>query len=158
MEAVTGKSGFTKMEPLCVPGSQSARTVVQTLRGKTSAERAGFVFNCTSWNLPNLGRCATAAGASPNERHPQGSTPLLVMAAGKGFLGVVQVLLEAGADATLADTLGNTALHVAVPAHARYGAKRVEADAARRGGGGACFHARRHGRRVLFLRILHLYE
>ncbi|KAH3762474.1 ketosteroid isomerase [Pelomyxa schiedti] len=66
----------------------------------------------TSNNLVSVQQLLSM-GADPNSRNPSGMT-LLMIAAGRGYMQMVDLLLNAGADPTWLDSrMGTTALHMA---------------------------------------------
>ena len=93
--------------------SDSKRTVAQ-LSTLSTAQKEGFLCNSTVLDLGNLVRCALEAKISADTRNPRGlKSPVLVIAAFRGHTLIVKQLLEAGADHSLTDSQGFSALDLA---------------------------------------------
>jgi ankyrin repeat protein len=105
------EAALRELEPKCADReSSAARPAVRQLLLATQAYREALTINCTLWGLPNLVRCATEAGVSPDLRFTETQAPVIALAAEEGHSRVVKVLLNAGADCNLADSKGYTAL------------------------------------------------
>ena len=95
--------------------SEASRRAVKQLSEQTLARKGCFLHNAVVLHLPELVRCALEAGVSPDTRLED--SPVLVTAAssldGGGSALIVRMLLAAGADHSLTDSVGYTALTMA---------------------------------------------
>ena len=106
------------LDPKCANfhSTVSKRTVVQ-LSELPSAEKAVYLWNAVIGGLSNLVRCALEAKISSNSCSPCAlKRPVLVQAALKGSVHILKQLLEAGADHSLTDSKGFSALYLAADA------------------------------------------
>ena len=72
-----------------------------------------YMTTCVFVDLPNLVRCAIAAGVSASGR-TQDDKPYICLAAAQGSLQALKVLLSSGASPAATDALGNIALFEAI--------------------------------------------
>jgi ankyrin repeat protein len=101
-------------EALCVsPNSQASLNAVAELKALPPAEQTVFSFDFALWDLANLARCALAAKISADTCAGEDYMPVLSVAAQRGSVRVLRVLLEGGANVKLADKRGWTAAHEA---------------------------------------------
>jgi ankyrin repeat protein len=101
-------------EALCVsPNSQASLNTVANLKALLPADQAGLLNNFAQWDLANLARCALAANISADACAGEDDAPVLSVAARRGSLRVLKVLLDGGANVKLADKKGQTAAHAA---------------------------------------------
>ena len=102
------------LEPKCASphSSDSKRTVAQLLE-QSLAYQEGFLDAAVDWGFSNLVRCALEAKISADTYAGGGGmmSPVLVTAVFDGHAHIVKQLLEAGADHSLTDSRGFTALH-----------------------------------------------
>ena len=95
---------FTAVNARCDASPRAAAHFAATLRTITHAEKESMLFNSTFLNYSTLVRLLLADGFSPNTVDPaQGNTSLLRVAAQRGSIDVVRLLLEAGANANSTD-------------------------------------------------------
>ena len=109
------EAGFRALEPKCANfhSSDSKRTVAQ-LSEQPAARKEVFLILTVLWGLPNLVRCALEAKISADTCSTCGlKSPVLVRAAFDGHVRIVKLLLDAGADHSLTDSKGYTALNLA---------------------------------------------
>ena len=101
------------LEPKCASSSDSKRTVAQLAR-QSEGYKEAFLGNAVALGLFNLVRCALEAKISANTCSDSGDkNPVLVEAAGCGYFRIVKQLLDAGADHSLTDRDGFSALNAA---------------------------------------------
>ena len=106
------EAGFRALEPRCAsPHSADSKRLVEQLALAPPRYKEDFMYHTVLWGLSNLVRCGLAGGASANTRS-QGAmaTPVLVQAALDGNTRILSQLLEAGADHSLTDKDGFSAL------------------------------------------------
>jgi ankyrin repeat protein len=107
---------FRVKEAQCVsPNSQASLNAVAELKALPPADQAAFLYNFAHLDLANLARCALAAKISADARSGKDDAPILCVAAQRGSVRVLRVLLDGGANVKLADKQGRTAAH-----HASY--------------------------------------
>ena len=106
------EAGYRALEPRCAsPHSADSKRIVALMSVQPEACKESFLCCAVFHGLPNLVRCALAAGASASIRSGCAkATPALVEAAGRGNARILKQLLEAGADHSLTDGNRFTAL------------------------------------------------
>ena len=96
------------------PSASDSRPLVVELGEQPLTYKEGFLNNAVIMGLSNLVRCALEVKISANTRGKGArSMPVLVLAAGFGHTCILKQLLDAGADHSLTDSLGFTALNAA---------------------------------------------
>ena len=107
------EAGFRALDPKCAsPHSLDSKRTVAQLSEETDVYKSAFLHNTVHLGLPNLVRCALEAKISANTRRGDAlDSPVLVQAAVHGHTRILQQLLEAGADHSLTDSKGFTALN-----------------------------------------------
>jgi len=91
--------------------SPASRRTVRSLAVLPPEIKEHRLAHFTSWDLGNLVRCALAAGAPLNFRFRVDAMPLICFAVIEGAARSLKALLVGGADVSLVDKDGNTALH-----------------------------------------------
>jgi ankyrin repeat protein len=101
-------------EALCVsPNSQASLVAVAELKALPPAAQAAYLNNFAFWDLANLARCTLAAKISADACAGEDDSPVLSVAAQRGSVRVLRVLLDGGANVKLANKKGWTAAHEA---------------------------------------------
>ena len=99
----------------CAANPREAANFAAQLRRTPRAEKECWLFNSALNNNATLVRLLLADGLSPNTTDPERwDNSVLHFAAQGGSINVVRLLLEAGAEASSLDNLGNTPLQAAV--------------------------------------------
>ena len=115
MELHGDDASLRALDPKCgnPKSSDSRRTVVKLANHESLEFKAAYMHSAVYLGLSNLVRCALTAKISPDTRWDENNTPVLVLAAGWGRVRVLKQLLDAGADHSLTDSGGFTAMTVA---------------------------------------------
>ena len=108
------EAGWRALDAKCANffSSTSKNTVAQ-LSVLPPTHKVMYLGEAVAWGLPNLVRCALEAKISANSRGGGINRPVLVQAAFQGSICILKQLLDAGADHSLTDSQGCTALFVA---------------------------------------------
>ena len=115
MSLPVDEAGFRALEPKCAsPNSLDSKRAVAQLSTLSTAQNKAFLLLSVTWGLSNLVRCALEAKISANTCSKSAlKRPVLVEAAFDGHARILKQLLDAGADHSLMDSDGFTALHSA---------------------------------------------
>ena len=106
-------------------GSASTRTTIQPNAPPTQSLLAEQLYSAVAAFEVERVKELIEARAGLEHRHPQnGNTPLIVACAGSGKENIVQLLLDAKANLSVANHVGDTPFHVAATHH-QYASLRV---------------------------------
>ena len=95
------------------PLSACSKSTVAQMRQWYAWSKSAYMNNSILWGYSNIVRCLLEAGVSANVRAGEQQKPALVTAAIEGSATIVRMLLEAGADHSLTDRTGFTAVNAA---------------------------------------------
>jgi len=106
---------FAALNARCAANPREAATYAALLRRTPRAEKEHWLFNSVILNHVALVRLLLADGLSPSMIYAEhGNVAPMHVAAQRGAIDVLRVLLEAGANANCCDFLGNTPLFDAI--------------------------------------------
>ena len=108
------EAGWRALDAKCANFfSSTSKNTVARLSVLPPTHRGMCLGEAVAWGLPNLVRCALEAKISANSRGGGINRPVLVQAAFQGSICILKQLLDAGADHSLTDSEGHTALGLA---------------------------------------------